>query len=113
MRHMTVGWILAGCLLTCVAQPASADVYADLAADIPVAQVELTAEHSAPALLPDERDGPLRPLVLIAPAALIVGLAVLGLTITFRSLRDDLRRRRNMYRRRGGNPSRTAAQGSS
>ena len=51
-------------------------------------------------LLPDERDRPLRPLAVIAPGALIVALTALGLTITLRSLRHDMRQRRTAYRRR-------------
>lgn len=113
MGRMTVGWILAGCLLTWLAQPVAADVPADLAADTPVTPVDVTAERPEPALLPDERDRPLRPLALIAPAALIVALAGLGLTITFRSLRDDLRKRKTVYRRRGHDPSGSAPEASS
>lgn len=113
MRRMTIGWMLAGCLLTWLAQPVSADVAADVAADTPATPVEVTTVRSEPALLPDERDGPLRPLALIAPAALIVALAALGLTITFRSLRDDLRRRKTVYRRRGHDPSDNEPQTSS
>lgn len=105
MKSMTVGSMLAGCLLAWLAQP--------VAADIPGMPVEVTAERPALALLPDERDGPLRPLALIAPAALIVALSTLGLTITFRSLRDDLRQRKTMYRRRGSDPSGSAPQESS
>ena len=52
-------------------------------------------------LLPDNRDEPLGKLALFAPAALIVALTALGLTITFRSLRQDLRTRRVVYRQRG------------
>jgi hypothetical protein len=52
-------------------------------------------------LLPDNRDEPLGKLALLAPAALIIALTALGLTITFRSLRQDLRARRVLYRQRG------------
>lgn len=52
-------------------------------------------------LLPDNRDEPLGKLALFAPAALIIALTALGLTITFRSLRQDLRARRVVYRQRG------------
>ncbi len=51
--------------------------------------------------LPDERDGPLQLLTLVGPAAVIVVLTVLGLTITVRGLREDMRRRRIVYRHRG------------
>jgi hypothetical protein len=71
-------------------------------ADVPGTPVTSTAGEASATLLPDERDAPLRPLALIAPAALIVALSTLGLTITIRSLRDDLKQRRNVYRRRGG-----------
>lgn len=79
-------------------------------ADVPGTPVATTTGQTSATLLPDERDGPLRPLALIAPAALIVALSTLGLTITFRSLRDDLRQRRNVYRRRGNNPSGNATE---
>jgi hypothetical protein len=51
-------------------------------------------------LLPDERDEPLRLLVLVGPAVAIGLLTVLGLTISFRGLRHDLRQRRIVYRQR-------------
>lgn len=69
-------------------------------ADVPDTPVADTAGQTSTTLLPDEREEPLRPFAVIAPAALIVALSVLGLTITFRSLRRDLKQRRNMYRRR-------------
>lgn len=60
-------------------------------------------------LLPDDRDEPLGSLALFAPAALIIALAALGLTITFRSLRQDLRARRVVYRQRGRSERQPAA----
>jgi hypothetical protein len=51
--------------------------------------------------LPDERDGSMQLLTLVGPAAVIVVLTVLGLTITVRGLREDMRRRRVIYRRQG------------
>jgi hypothetical protein len=60
-------------------------------------------------LLPDDRDEPLGSLALFAPAALIIALTALGLTITFRSLRQDLRARRIVYRQRGRPPVDPAA----
>ena len=61
----------------------------------------------ATTLLPDERTSPRRNMVRIAEAALIIGLAGLGLAITFTSLFSDMkRRRRAVYRPRG--PSSTA-----
>lgn len=97
MRSMTVVSMLAGFLLAWLAVP--------VAAGIPGKPVATTAGQTSATLLPDERDEPLRPLALVAPAALIVALSTLGLAITFRSLRDDLRQRRNIYRRRGNDPS--------
>jgi hypothetical protein len=76
---------LAALLLAFVALPAFADV----------------PGASATTLLPDERDVAPHPLALIAPAALMIALSALGLTITYRSLRDDIRQRRTVYRQRG------------
>jgi hypothetical protein len=76
---------LAALLLVLAALPALADV----------------PGASSTTLLPDERDRPVRPLALIAPAALIIALSALGLTITYRSLRHDMRQRRTVYRQRG------------
>jgi hypothetical protein len=56
--------------------------------------------RTATTLLPDERDEPLRLLALIGPAMAISVLTILGLTITFGALRQDLRQRRVVYRRR-------------
>ena len=56
----------------------------------------------ATALLPDDRSSPRQSAVQIAQAALMIGLAGLGLAITFTSLfRDMKRRRRVVYRPRG------------
>jgi hypothetical protein len=56
----------------------------------------------ATALLPDERSSPRQSAVQIAQVALIIGLAGLGLAITFTSLFSDMkRRRRAVYRPRG------------
>jgi hypothetical protein len=55
----------------------------------------------AATLLPDERDEPLRLLALAGPAVAISLLTVLGLTISLRGLRQDLRQRRIVYRQRG------------
>jgi hypothetical protein len=54
----------------------------------------------ATTLLPDERDEPLRLMALVGPALAIGILTVLGLTITFSALRQDLRQRRIVYRPR-------------
>jgi hypothetical protein len=51
--------------------------------------------------LPDESDGSMQLLTLVGPAAVVIVLTVLGLTITVRGLREDMRRRRVIYRRRG------------
>ena len=54
------------------------------------------------ALLPDERPSPRQSAVQIAQAALIIGLAGLGIAITFTSLFSDMKRRRRVvYRPRG------------
>jgi hypothetical protein len=55
----------------------------------------------ATALLPDQRDEPLRLLTLLGPVVAISVLTILGLTITFRALNHDRRQRRNVYRQRG------------
>jgi hypothetical protein len=54
----------------------------------------------ATTLLPDERDESLRLMALVGPALAIGILTVLGLTITFSALRQDLRQRRIVYRPR-------------
>lgn len=74
-------------------------------AEVPGAPDAITAGQTSTTLLPDERDQPRGPLALIVPAALIFALSTLGLTITFRSLRDDQKQRRNLYRRRGSGAS--------
>lgn len=51
-------------------------------------------------LLPDERDEPLQLLALVGPALAIGVLTIVGLTITFRGLRHDIRKRRIVYRPR-------------
>jgi hypothetical protein len=60
-----------------------------------------TSGRPVSTLLPDERDERPGSLTLFAPAALIIALTALGLTITFRSLRQDLLARRVVYRQRG------------
>jgi hypothetical protein len=58
--------------------------------------------QAASALLPDERTSPRQTMVRIAQASLMIGLAGLGLAITFTSLfRDMKQRRRVAYRPRG------------
>ncbi|MCM2312424.1 MAG: hypothetical protein NDI84_13575 [Steroidobacteraceae bacterium] len=89
--------MLAAACFAALAPPVVAD-----ATGTPVAG---TIGKSSVTLLPDERDEQLQPLALIAPAVLIVALSTLGLTITFRSLRADLKQRRNAYRRRRGGDS--------
>jgi hypothetical protein len=52
--------------------------------------------------LPDERSSANETIVRIAQAALMIGLIVLGLAITFKSLFSDMKRRRRVaYRPRG------------
>jgi len=65
--------------------------------------------RQASAWLPDERAGPLQTMAQLAPALLMIVLAVLGLTITFTSLRSDIKRRRVQYRPRGLRSSGAAA----
>ncbi len=74
-------------------------------ANVPGSPTANTAAQASATLLPDDRDEPVRLLALIGPAALIVALSALGLAITFRSLRHDLKQRRNVYRRRGDGAS--------
>jgi hypothetical protein len=64
------------------------------------AGMRAAAQISAPAL-PDDRDQPLQLLTLVGPAAVIVVLTILGLTITVRGLREDMRKRRVVYRQLG------------
>lgn len=59
--------------------------------------------------LPDERDEPMRLLALAGPLVAIGVLTILGLTITFRGLSHDRRRRRIPYRQRGDRTARHAA----
>ena len=65
--------------------------------------------QQASAWLPDEPAGPLQTMAQLAPALLMIVLAVLGLTITFTSLRSDIKRRRVQYRPRGLRSSGAAA----
>jgi hypothetical protein len=59
-------------------------------------------QQAAVVWLPDERTGPMQTMAQIAPALLMIVLAGLGLTITFTSLRKDMKhRRRVVYRPRG------------
>jgi hypothetical protein len=82
--------LVAASLFAFTAPPAAADD----------AGMRATAQLSARPL-PDERDGPLQLLSLVGPAAVIVVLTILGLTITIRGLREDMRKRRVVYRHRG------------
>lgn len=58
------------------------------------------ARRAVGQLLPDERDEPLQLLALVGPALAIGILTIVGLTITFRALRHDIRKRRIVYRPR-------------
>jgi hypothetical protein len=61
-----------------------------------------TGPGSGPTTLSrDERDKPLSLVALVGPAAAIISLTALGLALTFRELRRDLRQRRVVYRPRG------------
>jgi len=81
--------LLAASLLGFTALPAAAD-----------AGIRAAAQLSARPL-PDDRDEPMQLLTLVGPAAVIIVLTVLGRTITVRGLREDMRRRRIVYRNRG------------
>lgn len=59
-------------------------------------------QQAATVWLPDERTGPMRSMAQIALALLMIVVVALGLTITFASLRKDMKqRRRVVYRPRG------------
>lgn len=58
------------------------------------------ARRAVEQLLPDDRDQPLQLLTLVGPALAIGVLTIVGLTITFRALRHDIRKRRIVYRPR-------------
>ena len=64
----------------------------------PGAQAKLTAARPAPVL--DDKPRPRDTALAVGGGLLVVVLAAIGLTITFRSLRADLRGRRHRYRRR-------------
>jgi hypothetical protein len=111
MSFRIVHTVLAASLLGCLAAPVRAEdppVLTEIPLDVARLQsataydAGVTADgRPASALLPDERDRPVRPLALIVPAALIIALTGLGLAITFRALRHDIRTRRIVYRQRG------------
>jgi hypothetical protein len=82
--------LLAASLIVFTALPAAADD----------AGVRAAAQLSARSL-PDDRDGSMQLLTLVGPVAVLIVLTVLGLTITVRGLREDIRRRRIVYRPRG------------
>jgi hypothetical protein len=91
--------------LPAVAQEAGAPagnrpVVAQLQSATPYDAGMIASGRSATILLPDDRDQPLRLLALVGPAVAIGVLTIVGLTITFRSLRQDMRRRRIVYRPR-------------
>jgi hypothetical protein len=91
-------------LVACIALPAVADD-----SGIPdVTRVQSMAPYEThrvtpglptSTLLPDERDEPVRFLALVGPAAAIAALTILGLTLSIRALRHDMRQRRIVYRR--------------
>ena len=111
MKPRIVRSVLAVAVVGCIALPAfAADGDAPAQTPVDVARVQPATAYDAgltttgrpiSTLLPDDRDEPLGSLALFAPAALIIALTALGLTITFRSLRQDLRARRVVYRQRG------------
>jgi len=111
VKPRIVRLVLAVAVAGCMALPAfAADGGAPAQTPVDVARVQPATAYDAgltttgrpvSTLLPDDRDEPLGSLALFAPAALIIALTALGLTITFRSLRQDLRARRVVYRQRG------------
>lgn len=111
MTSRIVRSVLAVAVAGCIALPAvAADRDALAQGPVDVARVPPATAYDAgltttgrpvSTLLPDDRDERPGSLALFAPAALIIALTALGLTITFRSLRQDLRARRIVYRQRG------------
>jgi hypothetical protein len=73
-----------------LAMPAGAD-------EGPPAPAESAAQYRPPALT-SENDGGTWTLALLGPAAIIVFVTALGLTITVRSLRADVRRQLELDR---------------
>jgi hypothetical protein len=71
--------------------------------------ISSSAGRAAATRLPDERDEPMRLLAMAGPLVAIGVLTIMGLTITFRGLSDDRRRRRIPYRQRGDRTRRHAA----
>jgi hypothetical protein len=63
---------------------------------------------SPPAPLLDNPPRPRDTVLAVGGGLLVVVLAAIGLTITFRSLRADLRGRRHRYRRRARREARSA-----
>ena len=110
MQFRLLRSVLATSLLAFIALPAvAADAGAPAGTRPAVAQLQSATPYEsdmtapgrpATTLLPDERDGPLRLLALVGPLMAISLLTALGLTITFRALREDLRQRRIVYRPR-------------
>jgi len=111
LKSRIVRSLLAVSIAACLALPAfAADGGPFIEAPVDGARMQPATSYDAgltttgrpvSTLLPDNRDEPLGKLALFAPAALIIALTALGLTITFRSLRQDLRARRVVYRQRG------------
>ncbi|MDH4104501.1 MAG: hypothetical protein OEW50_02245 [Gammaproteobacteria bacterium] len=68
-----------------------------MAYEAPPAPAEYAAQYRPPALT-SENDGGTWTLALLGPAAVIVFVTALGLTITVRSLRADVRRQLELDR---------------
>jgi hypothetical protein len=81
-----------------------------VAYDAPASQPEFAAQYRPPALA-SEHDGNLWTLALLGPAAMILTVTALGLTITLRSLRADVRRQLALdhYWQRGARSRASAA----
>lgn len=112
MRSRVIRALFATTLVACMLQPAAADepgipidISSSGAQQTPSTPLHVgvsAAGYGTTTLLPDERDEPLRLLALIGPALAIGVLTILGVTISVRELRHDMRRRRIVYRQQSG-----------
>jgi len=111
LQSRIIGSALAASLVVLLAMPAFADDAtapagtrpdgSQLQSALPHAAGTATSGRPTTTLLPAERDEPMQLLALIGPVVAILVLTILGLTITFRSLSQDRRERRIVYRPRG------------
>ena len=111
MRSRIIRTAMAASLVVVLAMPASADDAtapartrpedSQLQSDMVYVAGVPAAGRPTTTLLPDEHAGPMRLLTLVGPVVAILVLTILGLTITFRGLGQDRRKRRSVYRQRG------------